>query len=135
MFDKYSQIVQSLNIKYTSHMESLHQPKPSSPSVLSLGFRLFRRAAFPLTSAIESCWKRWRVTVISSSPVCRASALPSFLISLTADLCQAPRLSTASGRKTIPYRLQACQDLSNLRLWATFSSCPGVSAAWATSAA
>ena len=63
--------------------------------MLSLGFRFFRRAAFPLTSAIESCWKRWRVTVISSSPVCRASALPSFLISLTADLCQAPRLSTA----------------------------------------
>ena len=87
-----------------------HHPSPSSPWPPSLGFRLFISAAFPLTRAIESCWKRWRVVVISSSPVCRARALPSFLISEIADLCQAPRLSTASGRKTIPCWSQACQD-------------------------
>ena len=50
---------------------ALHHPKPSSPWAPSQGFRLFKRAALPLTRAIESCWNRWRVVVISSSPVCR----------------------------------------------------------------
>ena len=72
-----------MNIRYTSHTESLLTTK----ALVLLGaitwFCLFRMAAFPLTSATESCWRMWRVTVISSSPVCRASALPIELLNLT----------------------------------------------------
>ena len=75
------------------------------------------------------------MVVDSSSPVCRASELPSFLTSAMADLCQAPRLSTASGKKTIPCWLQDCQDLSILRLCATVRAWPGVRAACSTVAA
>ena len=62
-----------------------------------------RREAFPFMRAMESCWKRWETVMDSSSPVCRASALPSFLISSMAALCQPPRLSMARGKKTIPW--------------------------------
>ena len=99
-----------------------YHPKPSSPCVLSLGIRLLNRAALPLARAMESCWKRWRMVVVSSSPVWRARALPSFLTSLMAYLCQAPRDSTARGKKTMPCALQGCQDLSSFLLWATVSA-------------
>ena len=79
----------------TSKCSELYHPKPSSPCKVSLGIRLLNRATLPLARAIESCWKRWQMVVVSSSPVWRARALPSFLTLLMAILCQAPRLSTA----------------------------------------
>ena len=112
-----------------------HHPIPSSLSTAALGLRLFIRAAFPFTRAMDSCWKRCLVVVDSSSPVCLASRLPSFFTSRIAGLCQAPRLSTASGKKTIPSWLQGAQLLSIFRLWATVRAYPGVWAAWLTSAA
>ena len=90
----------------------LYHPMPSSPPMAAPGLRLFINAAFPLTRARDSCWKRCLMVIASSSPVWRASKLPSFFTSWMADLCQAPRLSTASGKKTIPCWLQGCQDLS-----------------------
>ena len=82
----------------------------------------------------DSCWKsRWTV-VLSSSPVWRASALPSFTISATALLCQAPRLSTAIGTNSMPCLWQSSHDLSSLRLCAVLSAWPGVVAAPWTSA-
>ena len=84
---------------------------------------------------MDSCWKRCLVVVDSSSPVCRASRLPSFFTSRIAGLCQAPRLSTASGKKTMPCWLHGAQLLSIFRLWATVRAYPGVWAAWLTSAA
>ena len=65
------------------------------------GLRLFKRAAFPRISDKDSCWKRRWTVVLSSSPVWRASALPSFTISATAVSCQAPRLSIAMGTDSI----------------------------------
>ena len=88
-------------------------------SSLVWGLRLLKRAAFPRIKQSDSFWKRREIVELSSSPVCLAKALPSLFTSATALGCQAPRLSTASGRKAMPWRLQGSQDLSNLRLWAS----------------
>ena len=72
------------------------------------GLRLFKRAAFPRISDKDSCWKRRWTVVLSSSPVWRASALPSFTTSATAVLCQAPRLSTTMGTNSMPCLPMTC---------------------------
>ena len=79
----------------------------------SEGLLLLNRAAFPRIRHTESFWNSLEMVVPSSSPVCLAKALPSLFTSATALGCQAPRLSTASGRKVMPWRWHGSQDLSN----------------------
>ena len=90
---------------------------------------MLNRAAFPRIRQIDSFWKSLLVVVASSSPVCLARALPNFFTSAMALGCQAPRLSTARGGKTMPCQWQASQDLSSFLLWATERAWPGVTAA------
>ena len=66
----------------TSKCSELYHPKPSSPCMVSLGIRLLNRATLPLARAIESCWKRWRMVVVSSSPVWRAGEGAAQLLGL-----------------------------------------------------
>ena len=75
-----------------------HHPIPSSLSAAPPGFRLFKRAAFPLTNAMESCWNNCRIVTVSSSPVWRARELLSFLTSQMADLCQCNFIVSHSWR-------------------------------------
>ena len=95
--------LKNVNHRYLRSVFANHHPIPSSPSPPPTGLRLLSKAALPFIKAIESCWKRWQMVVLSSSPVWRARALPSFLISAMAVLCQAPRLSTARGRNTMNF--------------------------------
>ena len=107
----------------------LHHSISSPTTDCSGGHLLLNRAAFPRIRQMESLWNSLEVVVLSSSPVCLAKALPSFFTSEMALGCQAPRLSTARGRKTMPWRWQASQDLSSFLLWATERAWPGVTAA------
>ena len=107
----------------------LHHSTSSPCTICSGGHLLLNKAALPLIKQIDNLWKSLEVVVVSSSPVCLARALPSFLTSAMAEGCQAPRLSTARGRKTMPCRWQASQDLSSFLWWATERAWPGVMAA------
>ena len=51
----------------TCSLWTFHHPIPSSLSKAAPGFRLFIKAAFPFTRAIDSCCKRCLVVVESSS--------------------------------------------------------------------
>ena len=90
-----------------------HQTISSPRAASSGGLRLLKRAALPRTKQTDSFWNRRQIVLLSSSPVCLAKALPSLFTSATALGCQAPRLSTASGRKVMPWRWHGSQDLSN----------------------
>ena len=90
---------------------------------------MFNRAALPRIRATDSCWKSLWMVVLSSSPFCRASALPSFATSVTAVGCHAPRLSTAMGMNSMPCLWHSSQDLSSFRFWAVLRAWPGVVAA------
>ena len=45
-----------------------HHPMPSSPSPPIPRLQLLSKAALPFIKAIDSCWKRWWMVVLSSSP-------------------------------------------------------------------
>ena len=77
---------------------------------------MLSRAQLPLISATDSFWKSLCTSTVSSSPMWRALAEPSFFTSVMAHLCHPPRDSTATGRKEMPWRLQASQDLSSFLL-------------------
>ena len=111
----------------------LHHWSSSPASNWSGGHRLLKSAALPRIKQMDSLWNRRLMVMPSSSPECLAKALPSFFISAMAEECQAPRLSTAIGMNTMPWRWQASQDLSSFLLCATESACPGVLAASLTS--
>ena len=68
------------------------------------GLLLLNRAALPLIKEMESLWNSLWMEMLSSSPVCLASMLPSRFSSVTALGCQAPRHSAASGMKLKPWR-------------------------------
>ena len=60
-------------------------------------------------------------SALQCTAVCLASALPSCFTSAMALGCQAPRLSTARGRKAMPWQWQVSHDLSSCFCWATES--------------
>ena len=68
----------------------------------------------------------------SSCPVCLASALPSFLTSLSAHGCQPPKDSATRGRKAIPCCRQSSSAPLSLRSWAKLRAWPGSVAALTT---
>ena len=83
---------------------------PSTSAWGKLGTLLPSMAAFPRWSRMPSLPQRWAMASPSSCPVCLASALPSFLTSLSAHGCQPPKDSATRGRKTIPCCRQSQWD-------------------------
>ena len=67
-----------------------------------MGILLLRSAELPLMRAMDNFWKRREISWPSSSPVCLALALPSFLICATPVLCQAPRTRQLEGQSKYP---------------------------------
>ena len=66
-----------------------HHQMTSFPLLTSSDGRLLlKSAAFPRMSATESCWKSLCTVTLSSSPVCRANALPNFVTWAVAVSCQ-----------------------------------------------
>ena len=111
------------------HRYKVHHTISSPRTDCSGGRLLLNRAALPRIRQMDNLWKSLLVVVPSSSPVWVAKALPNFLSSAMALGCQAPRLSTASGRKAMPCRWHASHDLSSFLWWATERAWPGVTAA------
>ena len=111
---------------------SVHSYQPRSRGV---GTLLFIKAQLPRISATDNFWKSLWTSVDSSSLMCRALAHPSFLISLMAHLCQAPRDSTAMGMKVMPSCWQGSWDFASFLLCAVVKAWPGVMAASCTKAA
>ena len=85
----------------------VHSITPSICGGGKEGMRFPRMAAFPLCSSTPRRPQRWWTASPSSCPVWRASALPSFLTSLSPAPCQPPNDSAARGMKAMPCLLQA----------------------------
>ena len=85
-------------------------------------------AALPLCSKIPSLPQRCRTASPSSSPVCLASALPSFTTSRVATSCHPPKDSTANGTKSIPSLLHSSAAPLIFLSKANSSACPGLMA-------
>ena len=77
----------------------------STPEVWGLawlGTLLESIAELPRCRMTASRWNIWLTVSDSSWPVCLARALASLFSSITATGCHPPRLSAASGTKTMP---------------------------------
>ena len=66
-----------------------------------------RMAALPRWSRMLILLHRWEVASVSSWPVWRARAAPSFFTSLLASGCHPPKVSTTIGKKAIPCLLHS----------------------------
>ena len=89
-------------------------PSISPSGMLSGGILFTRSWALPRMSTRESRWKRWRMTSSSSWPWCRAREDPSFFTCSTATLWRPPKVSAATGIKSIPSALQASLAMSHI---------------------
>ena len=96
------------------------------------GTLLLNMAAFPFINIMDSLTKHFLTVPPSSSPVCLARAEASFFTSLDATVWNPPRDSSTTGRKTIPWPLQASADSAILALYLKLRAWPGVTADSAT---
>ena len=80
---------------------------PSTPAEMTSGHLLHSIIAFPLISVTERRLKSWLVGSLSSQPFFLARACPMRLTTPVATLWKPPRVSTARGKNTSPWVLQA----------------------------
>ena len=113
-----AKIVNKFQVQWLSLF--LHHLTSSPLTSMSGGQRLLKSAELPRIRETYNCCKSCCTVTASSSPVCLANTLPSFLISAMAEECQAPRLSAAMGMNSIPWWRQDYQDLSSVLRWATY---------------
>ena len=85
---------------------------PSTSAWGKLGTLLPSMAAFPRWSRMPSLPQRWAMASPSSCPVCLASALPSFLTSLSAHGCQPPSHQREEGNPLLPTVLFSSPELA-----------------------
>ena len=105
------------------------QIMPSTLASGRAGTLLPSKAALPRWRSTPSLPHKWEIASPSSCPVCLAKADPSFLTSLSATLCQPPKVSAASGKKAIPWARHSSSAPLTLFPKACSRANPGVVAA------